>query len=211
MERIYTDADYVAIYKQRRKVLLYFYIITAIYFVFCCSCVIFHCTLPYADPLDAVPRALVYMVSAGYVAFAFPYLTIKYRRVNRYYSLFKHFGEALKMEETYYFYGFLEELSQKNHVDAYSCIFATWNKRTHEWLEREIYTDKEKPLPPFERGDLVHYITQSNFLLEYEILEKQALQLDDLFAHHEEDEETEQAEEPQTSAEIDNGEMQENE
>ena len=183
MQLLYSDADYAAIYKQRRTVLHVFYVITGVYMAFCIGWLIFHFTLPYKDPLDMLPRAMVFVASAAYVLFAFPYLTIKYRRVNEYYKLFKQFGESLKMEERNYFYGYQAETVEKNHLDAYSCIFATWNARAHEWMEREIYVDVEKPLPDFERGDLVRYITQSNFLLGYEIIKKQAQDFGDLFGY----------------------------
>ena len=194
MQLLYSDADYLAIYKQRRTVLNVFITVTSVYFAFCIAWLIFHFTIPYKDPLDLLPRAMVFTASAAYVLFAFPYLTIKYRRVNEYYKLFKQFGESLKMDETNYFYGYQADTVEKNHLDAYSCIFATWNKRAHEWMEREIYIDVEKQLPDFERGDLVRYITQSNFLLGYEIIEKQAQAFDDLFGYDKADE-TDEADE----------------
>ena len=52
-------------------------------------------------------------------------------------------------------------------------------------MEREAYFDKEKPLPDFHRGDLVKYIVQSNFIVQYEIVERGAL------AEDEEDEDEE--------------------
>ena len=39
-----------------------------------------------------------------------------------------------------------------------------------------VYFDKEKPLPPFENGDYIRYITQGSVLIEYEIIQKQALE-----------------------------------
>ena len=194
MQLLYSDADYAAIYKQRRTVLHVFYAVTGAYLAFCIGWLIFHFTIAYKDPLDLLPRAMVFVASIAYVLFAFPYLTIKYRRVNEYYKLFKQFGEALKMEETNYFYGYQAETVEKNHLDAYSCIFATWSKRMHDWTEREIYVDVEKALPDFERGDLVRYITQSNFLLGYEIIQKHAMNFDDLFGY-DQTEETEEIEE----------------
>ena len=53
-------------------------------------------------------------------------------------------------------------------------------------MEREAYFDVEKPLPEFEEGDLVRYITQSNFIIQYEILQKRALEFEEV----DEDEET---------------------
>lgn len=60
------------------------------------------------------------------------------------------------------------------------CVFETWSKKKQEWLEREAYWDEEKPLPPFESGDFVQYITQSNMILQYHILEKKALEFEEV-------------------------------
>ena len=39
-------------------------------------------------------------------------------------------------------------------------------------MEREAYFDMEKPLPQLGSGDYVQYIVQSNFIVQYRILEK---------------------------------------
>ena len=39
-------------------------------------------------------------------------------------------------------------------------------------MEREAYFDCEKPLPEFGSGDYVQYIVQSNFIVQYRILER---------------------------------------
>ena len=181
MQSVYNDSDYLAVYRQRRKILNVFWWITGAYLAVCLGCLFYHFTLPYQDPLDNVPRAIVYGVSAVYMLIIFPYMAIKFSRVNHYYKLFKHFCEALKMEETYHFYGFRECKLQKDNVDAISCVFAIWNKKKQLWMEREVYWDPEKDLPDFERGDLIRYITQSNFILQYEILEKSAVDLGSVF------------------------------
>ena len=56
--------------------------------------------------------------------------------------------------------------------------YETWSKKKNEWLDREAYWDNEKSLPPFESGDYVKYIVQSNFILQYDILEKHALEFE---------------------------------
>ncbi len=182
MQSVYSDYDYLSIYKQRKNILTFFWAITGVYLAFCIGWLIYHFNLPYADPLDNLPRALVYVASAIYVVCIFPFWSIKYARANRYYKLFKHFCMALKMEETYHFYEFRECTLQKDNVDAIACVFAVWNKKKQKWMERVVYWDPEKELPAFEQGDLVHYITQSTFILQYEIVEKQATDLSDAFA-----------------------------
>ena len=47
-------------------------------------------------------------------------------------------------------------------------------------MKREAYFDCEKPLPDFSRGDLVRYVTQSNFVIQYDILQKQVLEIEEI-------------------------------
>ena len=42
-------------------------------------------------------------------------------------------------------------------------------------MEREVYFDVEKDWPDLEQGDYVHYVVQSNFLIRYDVLQRQAL------------------------------------
>ena len=139
--------------------------------------------LPYAVS-KFWPKAYVYTASVAYTVYAFIYLAIPYGRVRRYNKMFSYVCECLKTEEKNFFYTFREKSLQKENIDVVSCIFETWNKKKQEWMEREVYLDAEKPLPNFDGGDYVRYITQSNFIIKYEILQKQALE----FEEDEEDE-----------------------
>ncbi len=191
MISVYTDADYFSAYQQKQRIFYGFLLITLIYLAFAASMVIYQTTLPYADKGQALPRTLTYVASAIYVAFAFPYLGIKYSRSRRYYRMLGHVCESIKMEEMNYFYCFRGKSKQKDNIDVVSCVFETWSKKKQEWLEREAYFDAEKPLPKMESGDLVEYITQSNFIVQYNIIEKQALEFE------EEDEDEDESEETQ--------------
>ena len=42
-------------------------------------------------------------------------------------------------------------------------------------MEREVYFDVEKEWPDLEQGDRVRYVLQSNFIIQYEVLERGAL------------------------------------
>ena len=69
---------------------------------------------------------------------------------------------------------------QKDNIDVTYAIFEAWNKKKQEWMKREVYFDVEKPLPEFSRGDFVRYLTQSNFIIAYEILEKSVFEIDEI-------------------------------
>jgi len=191
MVSVYNDADFLSVYKQKRRIFWVFMGVTAVYLAFCIAWLIYHISLPYADNRATLPKALVYIVSVLYVAFAFPFMSIKYSRANRYYKMLTYVCEGLKTEETNYFYRFREKSLQKDNIDVVGCVFETWSKKKKEWLERESYFDPEKPLPEFESGDFVRYVAQSNFIIQYEIIEKQALE----FEEEEYEEEYEEAEE----------------
>ena len=183
---VYSDADYYGAYMQKQRLFWTFIGVTAAYLAFCVAWWIYFMGLPYSDPMPVLPQVFIYGASALYVAFAFPYLGIKYSRVRRYNKMLFYVSEGLKMEETNYFYTFREQSLQKDNLDTVGCVFETWSKKKHEWMEREAYFDVEKPLPEFEEGDLVRYITQSNFIIQYEILQKRALEFEEV----DEDEET---------------------
>ena len=179
MISIYNDADYLAAYEQKRRVFYGFLLVTVVYLALAIGMVIYQTTLPYGDERQTLPRLLTYVASAIYVVFTFPYLGIKYSRCKRYCKMLSHVSESIKMEEQNYFYCFREQSRQQDNIDVVGCVFETWNKKKQEWLEREAYFDVEKPLPKIENGDLVEYITQSNFVIQYNVKEKQALEFEE--------------------------------
>ncbi|MGN1062089.1 MAG: hypothetical protein ACI4RO_03085, partial [Candidatus Scatosoma sp.] len=88
------------------------------------------------------------------------------------YKMMYYLSEGLKNVEENYFVGFELNDLQKDSVDAISCVFKTWSYKKKEWMRREAYWDVEKSLPPFEEGDMVRYVVQSNFILAYDVTEK---------------------------------------
>ena len=180
MISVYKDADYLAVYKQKKKTWAIFLIVTAGYLLFCGAWLAYHISLPYKDPMQLMPKIFVWVATGVYVIFAFIFLSIKYSRVRRYYKLLTFLSEGLKQEEKNYFYCFEEKSLQKDNIDTIGCIFETWNKKKCEWMEREAYFDVEKPLPEFESGDYVRYIVQSNFIIQYEFIQKKALEFEEV-------------------------------
>ena len=178
MTSVYCDADFLAAYKQKKKIFGVFWAVTLAYLAFCIAWLVYFISLPYASPMQFLPKLCVFTASVLYVVFSFPYLAIKGSRVRRYYRLMTYLSGGLKSEEKNYFFTFEKKLLQKDNIDVTGCIFETWNKKKQEWLDREAYWDNEKPLPEFESGDYVKYVVQSNVIVQYEILEKHALEFE---------------------------------
>lgn len=180
MISVYKDADYLATYKQKQNIWSVFMGVTLFYLAFCVAWLVYYISLPYNDPRQALPKWSVWSVSTIYVVFLYVFMGIKYSRVRKYYKMLTYVSTGLKNEETNYFYCFDEKSLQKDNIDVMACVFETWNKKKCEWMEREAYFDPEMPQPPFESGDYVHYVTQSNFVIQYEILQKKALEFEEV-------------------------------
>ncbi len=180
MISVYKDADFLAAYKQKKKILWAYLAVTAVYLAFCIGWLIYYIGLPYKHPHQTLVKACIYVASALFVVFSVPYLAIKYSRIKRYFRMLSYVSEGLKNEEKNYFYTFAEKSLQKDNIDVESCIFETWSKKKQEWLEREAYRDLEVEQLPFESGDFVRYIVQSNFIIQYEILQKKALEFEEV-------------------------------
>ena len=172
MQRVYTDEDFNDAADQRKRVALVFWIVLAVYIALAAASLIYYTSLPYKDKMQSLPKTVMFISTALFVVFLFLYMGIKYHRINKYYKMVYYLSEGLKNVEENYFVGFELNDLQKDSVDAISCVFRTWSYKKKEWMRREAYWDVEKRLPPFEKGDLVKYVVQSNFIVAYEIEEK---------------------------------------
>ena len=170
MTTVYCDEDLNKVYDQKNKIFRVFLIVTIAYLVFCLAWLIYFIGLPYAHPMQKTTRACVFVSSGVYVVFLFPFMGIKYARVKRYYKMLYYLSEGLKISEENIFVGFAKQDLPKDNVDVVSCIFKTWNKKKCEWMEREVYWDVEKEFPDLEAGDIVRYVSQSNFMIQYEVV-----------------------------------------
>ena len=208
MISVYNDADLLSAYKQKRKVLGVFWAITLVYAAFCIALWIYHMSLPYNDEMMFLPKLCVYVASAIYVVALFPLMGIKYSRIRRYYKALVNFSDGLKNEEKNYFYCFEEHNLQKDNIDVTYCIFETWSKKKLEWMERNAYFDPVKPLPDFGCGDYVQYIVQSNFILQYHVLERGVFEFEEISEEEDYEEPEEETAENVENAEIENEEDQ---
>ena len=179
-QTVYCDRDLLNVIAQRNKILSVFFAVTFAFAAFCIGWLIYYWGLPYKDPMQTLPKAMVYIATGLYVIFLFPFMGIKYSRINHYYKLLCTISEGRKTEETCYFAFFALKDLQKEKVDVVSCVFKTWNNKKQEWREREVYFDVQKEWPDLEQGDLVRYAVQSNFLLTYDVIERKALTAEEL-------------------------------
>ena len=87
MVSVYKDADYLSVYKQKQRTWGVFLGVSLFYFAFCIAWLVYYISLPYKDPMQALPKWCVWSVSVLYVVFLYVFMGIKYSRVNRYYKM----------------------------------------------------------------------------------------------------------------------------
>ena len=179
MQSVYTDADLLAVYKQKKKILGVFWLITWVYAAFCLTWWIYYMSLPYNHAMLNTCKWAVFIASPIYVIALFPVMGIAYSRVHRYYKALLSFSSGRKNIETNYFYCFEEHNLQKDNIDVTYAVFEAWNKKKQEWMEREAYFDSEKALPDFGSGDYVQYVVQSNFIVQYRVLQRGVLKFEE--------------------------------
>jgi hypothetical protein len=146
-QTVYCDQDLLDVIAQRNKILSVFFAVTFAFAAFCIGWLIYYWGLPYNDPMQTLPKTMVYIATSVYIVFLFPFMGIKFSRVNHYYKLLCTISEGIKTEETCYFAFFALKDLQKEKVDVVSCVFKTWNKKKQEWREREVYFDVQKEWP----------------------------------------------------------------
>ena len=78
MISVYKDADYLAVYKQKKKIWALFLAVTAGYLLFCGAWLAYHISLPYEDPMQLMPKIFVWVATGVYVIFAFIFFPLAF-------------------------------------------------------------------------------------------------------------------------------------
>ncbi len=80
----FTNEDYLQSAKQRKKYLIIYICILAIYLILSVGILIFYTTLPYKSNLTTWVRVAEYTLTFIMVIFSFIYLGIPYKRTNNF-------------------------------------------------------------------------------------------------------------------------------
>ena len=171
MTYLYRDSDLYDAVMQRRKYLAVFLSVTAAVAASFLTLAILYSQLPYRDPNGPWMIALTCIIVALYIIFSFPFMGICFKRSNSYCKMLRYISVGLKENFCAPFAG-IEDWTVRDGVDVNVADFEVKNIKREETMLRQIYVDGEKDFPPFEEGDTVHFVSQGNLLLAYEILDR---------------------------------------
>ena len=168
----YNEKLYENTKKQRKKVLTIFFVLLGVYLVYTIGLLIWFTTLTYKSPTIPLVKFLLHFVNVVFGIFAFLYLRLKYRMVNRYYKALTNINTGIR--ETYEgtFIEYDETVQNERGVEYKSLIFEEWNKYKKSIFKRKVLVFNDLPFPEIEKGSLVEFVTQSNILVKYEIKQK---------------------------------------
>lgn len=169
--QIYTREDQENAYVQKKAYLTMFLVSTGFYAVATIILLVLYILLPYEDPTQNIYSWIIYLISTVYILFSFLFMGIKYKRAKDYCRFMKGIDIDLKGTWEGEFCGFYEG-TVKDGVDVDICIIRNWNKKKQVFDEHHFHIDREKPIPPFDFGDIVKITTLGSIIIEYEILKK---------------------------------------
>ena len=168
MTTIFCDDDLWLAFAQKRRLFRIYFSVLCVFIAIAVACIVFFVSLPFRDALQIVPKTAICVATCLFIVFSHIFLGIKYKRVNTYYKTLAGFSAGIKTTNRSIFLRY-DGVTAKDGVDCYVLIFSEWSKKKSCYLDRKIYSDKEKPCPQFKVGDEVRYITHGNIMLCYEI------------------------------------------
>jgi len=169
MTNLYTDDDLYQAVMQRRKILLVFFGVLALYLAGLAAFIAYYVSLPYGDSNTTWVKIAVSALTVVFLFFAFPFTGIKFKRCNAYCKTMKYISVGLKESMIAPFAG-IEDWTTRDGVDVNVACFTVPSAKRGETMIRQIFIDGEKDYPPFYEGDAVKVISQGNLMIGYEIL-----------------------------------------
>lgn len=170
METIFQDQDLITAFSQKRRLFWIYIAVAAVFAALLIGCIVWFVSLPYEDDLAYLPQLILCVGACLFIIFSYVYLGIKFQRSRKYYKMISSLSIGIKHVNNSYFLRY-DEPELKDSVDYYVLTMCEWSKKKSEYLDRKIYCDKEKPLPAFQAGDKVRYLTHGNIMIAYEITE----------------------------------------
>ena len=157
---------------QRKKVLTIFFITLAVYLAITIGLLVWFTTLIYQSSTIKLVKFLLHLTNVIYGVFAFIFLRVKFRMVNKYYKAL--LGIKIGIKETYEgtFIEYDETVQNERGVEYKSLVFEEWNKFKKANYKRKVLIFNDMPFPEIEEGSYVVFVTKSNILVKYEIIKQ---------------------------------------
>ena len=169
MTHIYSSGDLENAKNQKKKCLIFFFVMTAVYVLVAAGIFIYFLFEPYGSKKETWLLVSECVISAIYAVFAYIFMTIRFSRVRNYCIMLSRALTRKPTAGTATFMHFNSDITTKDKCDFKSMTLVEWSDKEKDYMERYILIDPEKPRPDFRAGDELSFETYSNVLVSYTI------------------------------------------
>ncbi len=158
--------------KQRKLVLIIYFMILGVYLVGSIGMLGWYLSLEYKSSEITIVKVIEYVATGIMVIFSFIYLKICYGRINKYYKQCKYMIGGIREQAEGYFFEYDDKLVTKDGVDMKTIVLLQWNKFKSNYFERKVLIFYNLEFPKFNPNQKIKVITVGNVLHSYEVLDE---------------------------------------
>lgn len=173
MINLYGENDLIVAEKKYKKSRNLTIIISAVYLLLCVLICVIYALQDYKTPLRMPLYICVLLLTLAYISFVVMYYDLALKKYGKYKDFIKYAIKSTAPEKTNVFIRKEYDSKIKDGVEGVSLFFLEWSEKEHDFFEIQIYLDVKKDGNYFKKGDKVEHIEYSNFLIGYNIVNKQ--------------------------------------
>ncbi|PWM70670.1 MAG: hypothetical protein DBX59_10295 [Bacillota bacterium] len=173
MEKIYSESDFAAIGRQKKKYLIIYFVVLGLYVAASAAVWTAYFLQPYQSPNIWWIKLIGFVLAALFVVFSFIFLGIPYKRVKNYYKLLKGVEVGTSNGTVGEFDRYGTELEIRDGLEFSTLYFLEYNTKKQEFFERKVWMDTEKTPPEFSEGEHIKVYTHGNVLVGFDRLQNQ--------------------------------------
>ena len=174
MTELYDGSELSRESKKKKLWFTIFWIVTGIVIAVSAALFVYFCMQQYEWSGRAGLMWIQIAIVAVYATVSYGFFSLKYRRQKAYCKMLKNLRDGLKEIDTGEVLGVAAEQKVKEGVDFDAILVLQWNENKQNYFERKILVDCEKDIPPVKERDILHFVTQANMLVSWEVLKRPA-------------------------------------
>lgn len=192
---IFDENEKKAAYRERRKLLIIYFVVLALFLVALGLMIGFNLAEVIATGsrrLKAPFMATGIVLAVLFASFSLFFFSIKFRLTRKYVRMLRDIDTGLKDTTTGKFLEFDEALGEKDGVQFYGMLLECAPLKRGDITTRKVLIEKDIDKPDLNPGDKLRFTTHANILISYEILARAEVKAVEA-EHNETQEETEEA------------------
>ncbi len=164
---VYGAEDFTKMRALFTRCRIFLYTVTGLFVLLNLVLFIYFRTLPYGAEyrhLIVLHCVLAFLYMVFFVVYG-----IRYRRVKNYNKTLFYLKTGKEEEQEGVFLYYMDNDQLKDDIEFHGLMFSVPAEFRKEDIERRFFYDKAKPLPPFQIGDTVSFVSQGALIVRWKI------------------------------------------